>query len=237
MDPRKPSKEQANAAYLASIRTTISMLAEDPYNEEIQEPIKSFLIICEGENTEPSYFRSFPIPSKLVKVEGGRNSKNSLVDYAIEQMNKEENQGREVWCVYDFDLKPDEKETQPQDFNSSIAKAEANGIKVAWSNDAFELWFVLHYHKLEGEYTREQLYAILKEEWKLKSFHKEAKKVQFCKEMYDRIGGSKSESQRLAIRRARELHESFKPRTDYSNHCSCTTVYLLVEELNRYLDS
>lgn len=235
MDPRKQSKARANAAYLESTRTTISMLGDNPYIEETQESIKSFLIICEGENTEPSYFKSFPVPSKLVKIEGGRNSKNSLVDYAIEQMKKEENQGREVWCVYDFDLKPDEKETQLQDFNSSITKAEANGIKVAWSNDAFELWFVLHYHKLHGQHSREKLNAILKEVWKLKSFHNEAKKVQFCKEMYNRIGGSKSQSQKLAIRRARELHDSFKPRTDYSNHCSCTTVYLLVEELNNYL--
>lgn len=236
MTPRKQSKERANAVYLASIRTTISMLSEDPYKEETQESIKSFLIICEGQNTEPSYFRSFPVPSKLVKIEGGCNSKNSLVDYAVEQMKKEDNQGREVWCVYDFDLEPGEKQTQPQDFNSSIAKAEANGIKVAWSNDAFELWFVLHYQKLEGQQTREQLYAILKEKWKLESFHNEAKRVQFCKEMYDRIGGSKSKSQELAIRRARELHEFFQPRTDYSNHRSCTTVYLLVEELNKYLD-
>lgn len=86
MDPRKPSKDRANEAYLANTRrTTISMLAEDPYDEETQEIIKSFLIICEGENTEPSYFRSFPVPSNRVKIEGGRNSKNSLVDYAIEQ--------------------------------------------------------------------------------------------------------------------------------------------------------
>lgn len=236
MDPKKPSKDRANAAYLESMRTTISMLSDDPYNEETEEPIKSFLIICEGENTEPSYFKSFPVPSKLVKIEGGRHSKNSLVDYAIQQMKKEENEGREVWCVYDFDVKPDEAATQPQDFNSSITKASANGIKVAWSNDAFELWFVLHYQKIGGQQTREQLYPILKKEWKLNSFTKEAKKPQFCKEMYERLGGTKSAAQHLAIRRARELHDSFKPRTDYSNHSSCTTVYLLVEELNKLLD-
>ena len=45
MDPRKPSKERANAAYRESIQTTISMLLEDPYNEETEESIKSFLII------------------------------------------------------------------------------------------------------------------------------------------------------------------------------------------------
>lgn len=151
-------------------------------------------------------------------------------------MKKEENEGREVWCIYDFGIKPDEKDTQPQDFNSSIAKAEATGIKVAWSNDAFELWFVLHYHELEGNKTREQLYATLKDEWKLKSFHNEAKKIDFCKGLYDRIGGTKSKSQELAIRRAKKLHDSFKPRTGYSNQCSCTTVYQLVEELNKLID-
>ena len=33
-----------------------------------------------------------------------------------------------------------------QNFNSAITLARNNGIDVAYSNDAFELWYLLHFH-------------------------------------------------------------------------------------------
>ena len=64
-------------------------------------------------------------------IEGGCGSKTALVDYALNLKNSEEYSGREIWCVFDYDLKPDEAATQPQDFNNSIVKAEQHGLKVA----------------------------------------------------------------------------------------------------------
>lgn len=233
MDYNKPSrKKQANEDYLRKMGI---LKDENPYKEEQEEQKKLFLIICEGENTEPRYFEKFPVPSKAVIVEGGCNSKTALVKYAISIRDKEKYAGREVWCVFDFDIKPDEAATQPKDFNNSIKMAEANGMKVAWSNDAFELWFVLHYQHMDTALTREELYKILKVRWELESFSSEAKADEFCKGHYDRHGGTSGKMQKLAIQRARELHESYSGRKDYSKHRPCTTVYLLVEELNKNL--
>lgn len=229
IDYRKPRKEKANEAFLRQLGIVKNI---DPYVQESIEQNKLFLIICEGENTEPSYFKSFPVPSKTVLIKGGCNSKTALVDFAIEIMDTEDYAEREIWCVFDYDIKPDEAATQPQDFNSSISKAEQHGMKVAWSNDAFELWFVLHYQKLDIALTRKELYPILKEKWGLESFSKVAKTKDFCEEHYERHGGTKSDAQNLAIRRAKELHDLFKKKQDFSNQCPCTTVYLLVEELN-----
>jgi len=78
MGYNKPSKAAANVSYLRSINFTGGLA----YKEEKLVPNKTFLIICEGENTEPYYFSSFPVPSKTVLIHGGKNSKNSLVDYA-----------------------------------------------------------------------------------------------------------------------------------------------------------
>lgn len=156
-----------------------------------------------------------------------------MVDYAIKK--QKDFPDREIWCVYDYDVKPDESTTQPQDFNGSIAKAKANGLHVAWSNDAFELWFLLHYNTVEAGITRKEINDRLKKEWKLESFHNEAKTVGFCLENYSRHGGTESVMQKLAIRRAQKLHQQYQGRTDYANHCPCTTVYLLVEELNKNL--
>lgn len=114
--------------------------------------------------------------------------------------------------------------------------AEQIGIKTAWSNDAFELWFVLHYQNLDSALTRNELYPILKEKWKLVSFSNEAKTVDFCVGHYDRhkedVHGA---SQKLAIRRARTLHDAYKAEQNYADQIPCTTVYLLVEELNKNL--
>ena len=232
MNYKKPSKSKANEAFLRQLGIDKAAI---PYLEEQIEQKKLFLIICEGQNTEPHYFQAFPVPTKTVIIEGGCNSKTKLVDYALKIREEKKYKGREVWCVFDFDIQPDESATQPEDFNNAINKAEQNGMKVAWSNDAFELWFILHYIKLDTPLTRHLLYKILKEKWELDSFSTVAKTEEFCKEHYERHGGNKSVQQKLAIRRAKELHEQYNGNKEFSRQCPCTTVYLLVEELNKNL--
>jgi hypothetical protein len=231
MDYRKPSKEKANEEFLR--RNGIEK--GKAYREERLEVNKTFLIVCEGENTEPSYFKSFPVPSNTVVILGGQNSKNALVDYALKIRDSENYSGREVWCVFDYDVHPEQGATQPNDFNSAIDKAEKNGLQVAWSNDAFELWFVLHYQKLDTPLSRHELYPILKEKWEIESFHNEAKTDAFCEGHYKRHGGSRSNMQQLAIRRAKQLHQSYNGARNFADQCPCTTVYLLVEELNKFV--
>lgn len=225
----KPNKLRANEEYLR--RNGIEK--GKPYIEEKLDVKKTFLIICEGENTEPCYFQGFPVPTKTVLIEGGCNSKTALVNYALQIRKLEKYAGREVWCVFDYDFKPDEAATQPNDFNNAINQAEKNEMKVAWSNDAFELWFVLHYEKLDTPLSRHELYHILKKKWGLNSFSNQAKTREFCEDHYSRHGGQGSKEQELAIRRAKELHENYRGKKDFSNQCPCTTVYLLVEELNK----
>lgn len=225
--PISKSKEARNEAFLRGM----GFPNNTPYAEETIKKKKTFLIICEGENTEPCYFEGFPVPSKSVVIERGCNTKNKLVDFAIQKGKDKENIEREIWCVFDYDIKPDESATQPEDFNSAIEKAESHGLKVAWSNDAFELWFVLHYQTLESHVTREELYEILKRKWKLESFHNTAKTVAYCKSHYERHNGIDGASQELALRRAEKLHKFFQDK-NYANHCPCTTVYQLVKELN-----
>jgi hypothetical protein len=233
MEYRKPSKQIRNEEFLRNANGYDSN--QNPYAEEKIETNKLFLIICEGGNTEPYYLKSFPVPTNSVIIEGACNTKTKLVDYALKLKNKKENIDREVWCVFDFDIKPDEAATQPKDFNNAILKAEANGMKVAWSNDSFELWFLLHYQNLVSCITRKEINSILKETWELSSFKKLSKKPNFSKNIYKLLGGDQSSQQLLAIDRAERLHNLYLQRADYSNHCPCTTVYKLVTELNKYL--
>jgi hypothetical protein len=60
----------------------------DYYNRKVKTR-KWFLIVCEGEKTEPYYFKSFPVDPTVIKLDikgEGKNTK-SLVEKAIELKN------------------------------------------------------------------------------------------------------------------------------------------------------
>ncbi|MEA3451719.1 MAG: RloB family protein, partial [Bacteroidota bacterium] len=65
-----------------------------------------FLIICEGENTEPSYFNLFKLSNADIEPIGEGYNTLSLVNRAIGIVEEKERQGRkynQIWCVFDKD--------------------------------------------------------------------------------------------------------------------------------------
>ncbi|MDO8368304.1 MAG: RloB family protein [Saprospiraceae bacterium] len=192
---------------------------------------KRFVIYCEGENTEPNYFKSFPVTTAEIHVYGLSRSKTSLVNFVIERdFEIDPDPEREVWIVFDmdFDLSID-KSLQQNDFNRSITLAQEKGFKVAYSNDAFELWFVLHHQLIEAQLTRNEFYQKLSEHWQL-SYERYGKSRDFCRGIYDRL----ISLQTSAIRNAERLHRQTKHLLPAEQN-PCTTVYELVVELNKYL--
>lgn len=178
------------------------------------EPRQRILIVCEGEKTEPNYFLQFPIPKDSVVVVKGIGANTiSLVKEAIRLMSEEKY--HQVWCVFDKDSFP------AANFNLAIDAANNNGIKVAYSNEAFELWYVLHFDYLHTGIDRHQYIDRLSQ---LLGFQYQKNSVT----MYDLI----SSRQKDAIRNARRLLSEYPNESPSSNNPS-TTVHLLVEQLNR----
>ncbi len=196
---------------------------------------KRFLIICEGVNTEPCYFNSFPVATAQVEALGFGRSKTSLVEQAIERVNQEGTDAeREVWIVFDMDFDKEKDATQQRvDFNQAVQLAEKQGFRVAYSNDAFELWFVLHYQLLESALTREEYYELLSEHWGI-SYERHGKGVQFCRAIYHRLLDGPKSSQASALRHAERLHQQ-QINSQPADQNPCTTVYQLVAELNKHL--
>ncbi len=174
-----------------------------PYTIETLQKSQALLIICEGSNTEVEYLRSIPAPNADVKIIGGCGSKTALVKKAWTLSQREAHKGREIWCVYDLDYKGDQV-GQKEDFNNSIKMAESKGMKVAYSNDAFELWFVLHYKPIEQALLRFQHYEMLSELWAI-NYEKQGKKLDFCTALYDYLLKDNRANQALAIERAKAL--------------------------------
>ncbi|MBK8923645.1 MAG: RloB domain-containing protein [Saprospirales bacterium] len=200
-----------------------------PYALESESPQKTFLIVCEGANTEPYYFRSIPAPNVDIKIEGGHGSKTALVKRALELRKREEYSGREVWCVYDMDFRG-EQVGQKQDFNQSIEIARNAGMHVAYSNDAFELWLVLHYQLIEQSLLRFNYYRILEDLWNLENYEEEGKKRAFCNSLYDRLCSDPRASQDRAIANAIRLLETHQDRP-FADQNPCTTIFQLIEAI------
>lgn len=106
----------------------------------------SFLIVCEGEKTEPNYFKKFRARGWVPDVRGLGENTVGLVKTALEFMT----QGSydQVWCVFDRDEFPAEN------FNAALELAARHGINVAYSNESFELWYVLHFDYCDAALSR-----------------------------------------------------------------------------------
>lgn len=178
-------------------------------------PIRQrFLIVCEGEKTEPNYFQRFRVPQVVVQVEGLGMNTVSLVQRAIEL--REQDDYDQTWCVFDKDDFLDEN------FNAAIAVARNNGIGVAYSNQSFELWYILHFDYMKSAITREDYMRILDK----KLGHKyEKNSTNIYAELRD--------SQTTAIRNARQLLNEYHPSKPAKDDPS-TTVHLLVEQLVKF---
>jgi len=187
---------------------------------EVREPINRFLIVCEGEKTEPNYFRRFRVPREVVeiRIEGTGYNTESLVREAI-RLRQEYGYTEEddqVWCVFDRDS------TRKQQFNDAIQMALSNGLHAAYSNQAFELWYLLHFDYHDTALHRKQYMDILTNRLKRK-YRKNDEQI------YDLL----EPFQEIAIQRARRQH-SEKADLQPADANPSTTVYLLVEELRKF---
>ena len=185
---------------------------------------KRILIVCEGEKTEPNYFKAFKkqLPRGLVEVDilGAGTNTLSIVKIAKNKMKESKKTNipyDHVWVVFDRDSFP------PSDFDNAISSAESNNFDCAWSNEAFELWYLLHFEFRNTAMPRidysSKLSKYLDEKYKKNNYN-----------MYDKL----FDKQIIAENNARKLlnqHRSCPP----SKSNPATKVHLLVIELNSYI--
>lgn len=198
-----------------------------------REKIAYFLIVCEGEKTEPNYFSSFSkniksdIYSLELDIKGEGSNTRDLVRRAIEYRNKAYIPYDRVWVVMDKDS------FTPDDFNGAIAKAQSNNIRVAWTNEAFELWYLLHFQyrvtaMSRDDFKRKIEIAINQ---KITAKNRSAKKFKYQKNSKETSRYLLDYgSQEKAIKNAVKLMGQHND-TNYALHNPCTTVHLLVQEL------
>lgn len=191
-----------------------------PRPVQTQELRPHFLIVCEGEQTEPNYFRSFRVNAE-VEVKGTGQNTLSLIEYTRRLQTQAERQGRRytaIWTVFDKDDYPMER------FNQAIEQARQAGFGAAYSNEAFELWYILHFEYVDSAVSRPRYQEILAQK-----LAKPYNKNDFT------LYGFQLSRQRAALQFAERLLASYEPGHNPARDNPCTTVHLLVQELNRHL--
>lgn len=194
-----------------------------------------YLIVCEGEATEPNYFEGLKqdlpkgvLTAYQIDIAGTGRNTQSLVDEALRLKAVYEKESTrpvdKLWVVFDRDS------FAADDFNNAVSRCAQNipAIGCAWSNEAFELWYLLHFHYYNNALNREEfqhriegnLRPHLGEEYE---YQKNSTEMYALLKEYGSIED--------AIRNAKNLENNFAGRGNYANHNPCTMVWKLVEEL------
>lgn len=222
----------------------------------IEDKLPTFIIFTEDAMSEKLYFESFQTEKLKINVVEDQKSKMESIFRAIKhcEKNKVFDKGIHIWCVFDRDFNgiPNELDKDEISFDESPHTAKRNNIKVAWSNDCFELWILLHYEDVDEKEpllrneNYERLTEILKVDKKISSdLHVNIEQGTFNyvnnfkrkKNFINYILPTLKDPTRrtTAIKRAEELEKYHATRNVVPHKmCPCTMVHHLVKELLQY---
>lgn len=199
----------------------------------------SFLIVTEGEKTEPLYFRGLEklikqkvggivhvVESPVIDIYGKGCSTEKLVEVTERIVKDAKIIYQNVWVVFDKD--------DFEDFDKAVNDAVSRGYKAAWSNQSFEYWIYLHFNysdaALHRDVWNEKLDDIFRQ-YNLGdgTYRKNYDNIYDLVNTFDGVD--------TAIKNAKRRMSSFSTGTDRpSEYDPGTTVYELVQDLKSYLE-
>lgn len=238
-----------------------------PTVERSADTITTFILFCEDKVNEPAYFHSFQ-KDKKVKINFVEDQKSDYINYlntikyCVDQGLMHPIDGgyqlaientQNIWCIYDRDAEEENQANLNQfnqiRFSTAIQAAEAAGLNVAWSNDVFELWILLHFEDITpGQWQhRSYIYERLTEIFRLFPIQSLEMKIVTSNLWFNYKEAMKKrqnfitfvrpllpERQDAAIQRALALEAAFSEHTPYHDRNPCTKIYKLVRIIESY---
>jgi len=201
--------------------------------------VNSFLIVTEGERTEPLYFNGIKdliqlkiggnidvIEIPTIEIHGEGRSTGSLIDKTDEIVKKAKIIYQNIWVVFDKD--------DFEDFDKAIKSGLEKGYKVAWSNQSFEYWIYLHFNYSDSALHRNEWNKKLDDIFRQNNL-KDGKYKKNYEDIYNLL--NLYDGVNTAIKNAKRRMSDFSNERDIpSEYNPGTMVYKLVEELRRYID-
>ena len=133
----------------------------------------------------------------------------------------------EIWVAFDLD------DFKGHKFDNAIHSAEDNGFHVAWSNECFELWYLLHFKSRVTAVHRDEIFEELT---KLLGLDKNYTEFKGKEGEFLHRNMAHHPNVRQAIKRARQLYCSFLAAKVPPHKCNpCSKVFELVEKLLKQL--
>jgi len=164
-----------------------------------REEKKAVLIALEDTKSSKYYFQALVKDSGLsgkVIFASHIGTNPSKVLKAITSTSKYKKDYEKQWIVIDKDA------WSKDDFNGTIQRAKDLDICVAFSNESYELWILLHFEKLQRYTNRIELNKMLKEIF-IEKFH-----IEYSKASSDIYALIKSK-QKIAIENAKYLIKKY----------------------------
>lgn len=199
----------------------------------------SYLIVTEGECTEPLYFKGMAkliqekvggavdiVEAPVIDVHGQGRATGKLIEITDQIVKKARVIYQNIWVVFDKD--------DFEDFDQAIKSGVDQGYNIAWSNQSFEYWLYLHFFYSDS--------ALYRDNWtnKLNDIFEQfelgdgtyKKNYENIYDLVDRYDGVNT-AIKNAKRRMADFEKSGKKASEYDPG---TKVHILVENLKRYLD-
>lgn len=200
-----------------------------------------FLIVCEDQKTEPAYFQQFvdalPEETLYLKPIGTGLDPKGVVERAIEERDALSVVARKevdyVWVVFDKD-DADLNATRIQRFDDAFVIAEKEKFEIAYSNEVFELWLLLHMVEVDSNHPlpRQQVYSEIENQIRSHPDHTQFNYVHGNVEVLSVIKSIGNED--AAINNARKLVLAHKGLSPIQSN-PCTQMHFLVQELRKWI--
>jgi len=202
---------------------------------------KNRMVIIHGPNqkTEQNYFKAFiqamgdnrnsPVIPVMMSMKSNTCDPVKLVERAIEFLNTKSNQHvGSCWVLGDRDENFDLQESIRLAKNYEKMVEGKQKIKVIWSNQAFEIWFIYHFQRLlrykhRNDYAKELNTLFVKNNIGVDYKKSDEKHFWYLKDFIS-----------TAVDNAEFSYQShiIKQGKNPNNACSCTNVFELVKRLN-----
>jgi hypothetical protein len=188
------------------------------------------LIVCEGRETEPNYFRGLRDEEavrqnfSVVVQKGKGGSRLMVVEQAVAEQEKAAARVEdydEVWCVFDV-----EGAGHRRQMSEARTLADRHEIRLALSNPSFECRLLAHFLRTKRSFAGcDKVIGDLNKHWR-HEFGRDYEKND--EQLYARLAGRTG----TAVANARGVREQdWASSSDIVDCNSATDVYLLVEHL------